>query len=167
MAATKKGSRGKAAPRAAVRRAPRAAARTASRTPPALAFHHAMVYVRDLARSLAFYRDALGFRVVDEYPGAYARLRASAGDGTIALHVLERGQRVVPATAGVRLYFEVAELERCCAELAGRGVRFTQGPTRMPWGWDHAYLADPDGHELSLFRAGAARLRRTRIGGGR
>src|SRR5690606_35594964 len=126
------------------------------------AFHHAMLYVADLGRALAFYRDALGFRVVDEYPGSYARLRAAAGDGTLALHALEPGQRIAPATEGVRLYFETSELERCCAELAGRGVQFTQGPQRMPWGWDHAYLRDPDGHELSLYHAGAARLRPTR-----
>ncbi len=65
----------------------------------------------------------------------------------------------------MRLYFEVKQLERLCAELAGRGVTFTQGPQRMPWGWDHAYLTDPDGHELSLYRAGAARLRATRTTG--
>jgi hypothetical protein len=24
----------------------------------------------------------------------------------------------------------------------------------MPWGWRHAYLNDPDGHEISLYWAG-------------
>jgi hypothetical protein len=43
---------------------------------------------------------------------------------------------------------------------------FTQGPQRMAWGWDHAYLTDPDGHELSLYFAGPARLRATRLRGG-
>jgi hypothetical protein len=30
----------------------------------------------------------------------------------------------------------------------------------MPWGWKHAYLDDPDGHELSLYWAGKKRLQK-------
>lgn len=128
-----------------------------------LAFHHAMLYTRDLPRSLAFYRDQLGFKVVDEFPNAYARLVAPKGKGTLAIHVLEPGQWLDPKRGGVRLYFEVRELAALCRRLAKEGVSFDQPPRRMPWGWQHAYLRDPDGHELSLFWAGAARLRRTRM----
>jgi len=32
----------------------------------------------------------------------------------------------------------------------------------MPWGWKHAYLDDPDGHEVSVYTAGAKRLRKQR-----
>ena len=124
-----------------------------------------MLYVADVARSLAFYRDALGFRVVDEYPGAYARLRAPVGEMTIALHCFEKGQRFDAAHEGMQLYFEVKALERFCAALVARGVPFTQLPKSMPWGWKHAYLKDPDGHAISLYWAGAARLRRTRMRG--
>jgi hypothetical protein len=31
----------------------------------------------------------------------------------------------------------------------------------MPWGWKHAYLDDPDGHEVSLYWAGAKRFKKT------
>jgi hypothetical protein len=31
----------------------------------------------------------------------------------------------------------------------------------MPWGWTHAYLNDPDGHEVSLYWAGVKRLRKS------
>jgi len=31
----------------------------------------------------------------------------------------------------------------------------------MPWGWRHAYLNDPDGHEISLYWAGENRMRKT------
>lgn len=130
-----------------------------------LVFNHAMIYVRDVGRSLPFYRDALGFRVVDEYPGAYARLRCPGGDTTIALHQLEPSQEFQPAHEGMRLYFEVQALDKLCASMVGRGVEFTQLPKQMPWGWKHAYLKDPDGHEISLYWAGAARLRATRMSG--
>lgn len=134
-----------------------------SRATGTLAFHHAMLYTRDLERSLAFYRDLLGFRVVDDYPRAYARLLAPKGSGTIALHVVEPGQWLDPSRGGVRLYFEVQRLGAFCKRLAMQGVHFTQLPKKMPWGWQHAYLRDPDGHELSLYWAGAARLRRTKM----
>jgi hypothetical protein len=31
----------------------------------------------------------------------------------------------------------------------------------MPWGWTHAYLTDPEGHEISLYSAGEARFHPT------
>ena len=31
----------------------------------------------------------------------------------------------------------------------------------MPWGWRHAYLNDPDGHEISLYWAGENRMQKT------
>jgi catechol 2,3-dioxygenase-like lactoylglutathione lyase family enzyme len=142
--------------------APRAHRRPAAR----LTFNQAMVYVADVERALGFYRDQLGFRVVDAYPGAYARLCDPAGIGTLALHCLEPGQHLDPGRAGVRLYFEVPGLERFCRALAQRGVVFDQAPRRMPWGWLHAYLKDPDGHEISLYFAGRGRLRPTRMADG-
>ena len=56
-----------------------------------LTFNHAMVYAADVRRALGFYRDLLGFKLVDEFRHegipVYARLRAPGGDGTIALHL--------------------------------------------------------------------------------
>jgi len=132
---------------------------------PKLAFNHAMIYVRDVDRALHFYRDLLGFRLIEVYRHAgragYARLRAPAGQTTIALHALERGMRL-PRRECLRLYFEApsrGQLERFCRAIAGAGVRFRQQPKKMPWGWEHAYLLDPDGHEVSLYWAGRKRLK--------
>ena len=123
-----------------------------------------MVYVRDLERALHFYRDALGFRLIDlaqgeGFPG-YARLRSPAGNTTIALHAYEPGM-TPPASEGIRLYFEVRDLDRFCKKLRAAGIEIPQMPRRMPWGWKHAYLKDPDGHELSFYWAGAKRLKNT------
>lgn len=157
-------TRAKATRPARRRPAPRSSADGA---PPRLAFNHALIYVHDVGRALAFYRDLLGFRVVDEYPDAYARLLSPGSTTTIALHRLEPGQTFDARHEGMRLYFEVGDLGAFCRRLAARGVVFAQPPRRMPWGWSHAYLKDPDGHELSLYRAGAARLTRTRARGAR
>jgi catechol 2,3-dioxygenase-like lactoylglutathione lyase family enzyme len=127
---------------------------------PALAFNHAMVYVRELAPSLHFYADLLGFKVIEVYPQAYARLRSAQGQGTLALHIIEPGKTMPPGD-GIRLYFETRDLEKVCKDLEGAGTLFTQPPKVMPWGWKHAYLNDPDGHEVSLYWAGRKRLQKT------
>jgi catechol 2,3-dioxygenase-like lactoylglutathione lyase family enzyme len=127
---------------------------------PALAFNHAMIYVRELALSLHFYADLLGFKVIEVYPQAYARLRSVQGQGTLALHVFEPGKTMLPGY-GIRLYFETRDLEKVCKNLEAAGTPFTQPPKMMPWGWKHAYLNDPDGHEVSLYWAGRKRLQKT------
>jgi catechol 2,3-dioxygenase-like lactoylglutathione lyase family enzyme len=128
-----------------------------------LSFNHAMVYVKDVQRALDFYRDLLGFKMVDEFrhegKPVYARLRAPGGDGTVALHMAGPGTSL--ASEGVRLYFEIRELDDFCRKLQAKHFYITQMPRMMPWGWRHAYLNDPDGHEISLYWAGENRMKKT------
>jgi uncharacterized glyoxalase superfamily protein PhnB len=125
-----------------------------------------MIYSRDVAKALVFYRDQLGFRVIEdmEYGGrvVYARLRPPLGTNTIALHQLEPGKELPPMDA-IRLYFEVKTLKKFCEELEKSGIKFSQLPKVMPWGWEHAYLNDPDGHEVSLYWAGDKRFRKSKM----
>ena len=128
-----------------------------------LSFNHAMVYVKDVERALGFYRDLLGFKLIEDFQyenkPVYARLRAPGGDGTIALH--QAGPEASVASDGVRLYFEVRELDDFCRALQQKGFYITKLPSMMPWGWRHAYLNDPDGHEISLYWAGENRMKKT------
>jgi catechol 2,3-dioxygenase-like lactoylglutathione lyase family enzyme len=128
-----------------------------------LSFNHAMVYVKDVTRALSFYRELLGFKLIEDfrYDGTpvYARLLAPGGDGTIALH--QAGPDTSVSSDGVRLYFEVHDLDVFCRKLQDKGFYITKLPRMMPWGWRHAYLNDPDGHEISLYWAGENRLKKT------
>src|SRR5512135_1662718 len=128
-----------------------------------LSFNHAMVYVKEVQRALDFYRDLLGFKLVDEFrhegKAVYARLRAPGGDGTVALHMAGPGTSL--ASEGVRLYFEIRELDDFCRKLQAKQFYITQMPRMMPWGWRHAYLNDTDGHEISLYWAGENRMKKT------
>jgi len=130
-------------------------------------FNHAMLYTGNVAASLKFYVDLLGFKVVEifewEKRPVYARLKASRGTGTLALHLPEPGAKV-PTSDGVRLYFEVPQLEKFCQKLSDAGVVIRKPPKLMPWGWMHAYLDDPDGHEISVYHAGAKRFRKSKMG---
>ena len=141
----------------AKKKAPRA---KAASTP---TFNHAMVYSKDVAMALRFYVDKLGFKLLENFQhegrSVYARLKSPRGSTTIALHLVAPSDEL--RTGGIRLYFEVQDLERFCERLESAGVQFSKKPKVMPWGWKHAYLNDPDGHEVSLYSAGAKRLRRT------
>ncbi len=125
-----------------------------------LSFNHAMIYLKDVGGGIDFYRRWLGFKLIEDFRhegrSVYARLRAPGGDGTIALHQAGPGASV--ASDGVRLYFEVRDLDDFCQNLRKRGFYFTQSPQMMPWGWRHAYLNDPEGHEISLYWAGEQRM---------
>ena len=122
-----------------------------------------MIYSKDVRRSLGFYRDLLGFKLIEDFQhegiSVYARLKAPGGDGTIALHMAGPGTPM--ASEGVRLYFEIRELDEFCRKLQAKGFYITQMPRVMPWGWRHAYLNDPDGHEISLYWAGEMRMQKT------
>jgi catechol 2,3-dioxygenase-like lactoylglutathione lyase family enzyme len=126
-----------------------------------LDFNHAMIYTRDVAAAMHFYADLLGFRLIDwmewESRPVYARLKAPRGTGTIALHLLERGT-ALPDFAAIRLYFEIKDLQKFCRRLETAGLALKQQPKLMPWGWKHACLEDPDGHEVGLYWAGAKRF---------
>lgn len=126
--------------------------------------NHAMIYSRDVAASVAFYHGKLGFDLLEEYRMGprlvYARMRVPGSDATIAIHGLSPAEPL--HIGGIRLYFEIRSLASYCKKLAAAGVEIAKPPTKMPWGWTHAYLNDPDGHELSLYWAGAQRLKKTK-----
>ena len=128
-----------------------------------LTFNHAMIYVKDVERGFLFYRDLLGFKLIEDFryegTAVYARMRAPGGDGTIALH--QAGPDDSVSSDGVRLYFEVRDLDGFCRKLQQKGFYITQLPRMMPWGWRHAYVNDPDGHEIGLYWAGENRMRKT------
>src|SRR5580765_6783258 len=118
---------------------------------PVQRLNHAVLYVRDVATSLAFYRDALGFRVVNEIPGHAVFLQAEGSSNDHDLGLFAVGAGAVDSPAGrtsVGLYhlaWEVdtlAELKRIAAVLTERGALVgasDHGTTKA------LYAHDPDG----------------------
>src|SRR5438309_1995750 len=133
MAAKKKPAKKAATKKRATRRpaVKKSAAKSAAQPAASgLNFNHAMIYAKDVERGTAFYKDLLGFKLIEEFryegKSVYARLRAPAGEGTIAIHQANPGANIT--SEGVRLYFEIRELDEFCEKLRKKGFYFTQLP---------------------------------------
>jgi catechol-2,3-dioxygenase len=123
---------------------------------PVQRLNHAVLYVRDVDRSVAFYTEALGFRVKTGIPGRAAFLQAEASSNDHDLGLFAVGTGAGPSQAGrstVGLYhlaWEVdtlAELKRIAGVLSGRGALVgasDHGTTKA------LYAHDPDGIEFEV-----------------
>lgn len=123
---------------------------------PVQRLNHAVLYVRDVERSVAHYRDVLGFRVVVEMPGRAAFLQAqgSTNDHDLGLFAMGAGAEGSGAgrtTVGLyHLAWEVdtlAELVRLRTVLAAAGALTGQSDHG---GTKSLYTRDPDGIESEV-----------------
>ena len=121
--------------------------------------NHAVLYVRDVTRSVEFYRDVLGFRQVDMTPQGFsgaAFLQAAGSTNDHDLGLFQLGPNAGPSGAGqstVGLYhlaWEVqtlTDLEDLAARLEEAGALVgasDHGTTKSLYG------KDPDGLEFEI-----------------
>lgn len=114
---------------------------------------------RDVERSIAFYRDKLGFRLRRRDPG-FADFHAAGTTlalweiGHVAEHVGFPDVATERPAHKVMVAFELADratLDGLYAELSARGVAFLRPPQAYPWNAYCAYFADPDGNTFELY----------------
>lgn len=111
------------------------------------------LYVSDLDRSLAFYRDLLGIPLErDPRDEHWAEVRFSNGT-RFALHLASHRPPQAPAT--VEVSFEVEDVDAAVEQIRAAGGRVTT-VMHEPWG-SLATVADPDGYEVGLYAAAAPR----------
>jgi catechol-2,3-dioxygenase len=117
--------------------------------------NHAVLYVRDVGRSVDFYRDVLGFRVVHQLRGA-AFLQAPESDNDHDLGLFEVGSAASASAAGrgsVGLY-HLAWSVPTLSELR-RHERLLREAGALVGASDHVttkalYARDPDGLEFEV-----------------
>ena len=117
--------------------------------------NHAVLFVRDVAKSVEFYRAAFGFEVIAELPGrAAAFLRAAGSDNHHDLGLFSVGPNAPSAPRGsVGLYHlawqvdsirDLAEMRERLAGLGALGGASDHGATKSLYGHD------PDGNEFEV-----------------
>ncbi|HLX48885.1 MAG TPA: VOC family protein [Streptosporangiaceae bacterium] len=115
--------------------------------------NHAVLYVSDVPRAVAFYTEALGFEVRNEYHGKAAFLRApgSANDHDLGLFQVDGAKLAEGPHLGLyHLAWEVGTL----GELAAIGQRLSRLGS-LVGASDHRvskslYAKDPDGIEFEV-----------------
>ncbi len=122
---------------------------------PYLCLHFVIIFVRDQERSLQFYRDALGFRVMVDhtFPDGNRWIEVAPPDGTAQLGLAlplpgaDPGRVIGGET---RVYFVTEDVNTKYEEWKGRGVRFLFPPKTPEWGGIHTRFEDPDGNVFGL-----------------
>jgi predicted enzyme related to lactoylglutathione lyase len=112
---------------------------------------YVIVGVKALEPAIAFYRDTMGFRFLFSEPEMHF---ASFQVGDLMFSLAE-GAGEVHGTGdrNTGIGFTVADVDAAYTELAAKGVKFTMGPGKMPWGGYMAMFVDPDGNEFYLDQA--------------
>ena len=110
------------------------------------------IYSQKPVETVEFF-EKLGLRrIVDSLP-RYARLECPDGESTLSVNIDEN----VAPNHSIVLYFECKNLDARVAELKAVGIAFDEDPSDRSWLWREAYLKDPNGNTICLFRAGENR----------
>ena len=122
---------------------------------PGVRIGHVHLKVSDLERSIAFYRDVLGFELQQRYGMQAAFLSAGGYHHHIGLNTWQSkgGPPPAPGTTGL---FHLAILYPTRASLADALKRLGEAGIQLDGASDHGvsealYLRDPDGNGIELY----------------
>lgn len=107
-----------------------------------------MLGVKDLGKSIAFYRDQLGLPLAQEIPNDFAFFHA--GGVTLAL-AIPLAKHTSQGPGCTEVVFSVDDINAAHEALKGRGVQFVNEPRNVAGPMWAANFNDPDGHRLSIF----------------
>ena len=117
---------------------------------------HTRFRVSDMDKSICFYRDILGMKVVEQKtsPRGSKLVFLKFPDMDCELELCsfpDSGNVHVPEDL-VHLAFEVDDLERCIEKLKVAGVLITEGPIESSNGTRFIFTEDPDKYEIELMQ---------------
>ena len=111
---------------------------------------YAIVFVSDMDKSIAFYRDVLGFPLIHH---SHKWTEFDAGGITLALHLADAADHThthATTPAGhCQIGLTVSNLDAFHTEMIDKGVKCIQPPKEEHFG-KLAIYADPDGLPMSV-----------------
>ena len=123
-------------------------------------FHGIRYQAKDVARSVAFYTQQLGFTLEHQQLPAFANVSLGdahillSGPGASGSRPMPDGQRQEPGGWN-RVVLRVTDLPGCIAALTSAGVRFRNEMETGPGG-RQIQIEDPDGNPIELFEPGSS-----------
>ena len=124
------------------------------------AVHGVRYQVRDVARSVEFYTQQLGFTLEHQQLPAFASVSLGdshlllSGPGASGARPMPTGQRQEPGGWN-RIVLRVVNLPGCIAALEGAGLKFRNDMETGPGG-RQIQIEDPDGNPIELFEPARA-----------
>lgn len=110
-----------------------------------------LVYVEDLERSVAFYRDKLGFKPLRQAAGTNYEFATSGAP--LVLHRDGRAAAQPRGQVGFVPSFQVARgIHQLIETYRARGVRIVDEVLEVPHGWI-AFISDLEGNVLQVYQA--------------
>ena len=117
---------------------------------------HTRFRVSDMDKSVYFYRDILGMKVVEQKTSLRGSklvfLKFPDMDCELELCSFPDSGNVHVPEDLVHLAFEVDDLERCIERLKVAGVLITEGPIKSSNGTRFIFTEDPDKYEIELMQ---------------
>ncbi len=115
--------------------------------------------VNDLAKSLAWYRDVLGFVPGEEWRsgGELMGMELRAGAVTLWLNQddWKKGRERIKGL-GFRMFAETAQdIDALAAKVKASGGVLSHEPQTTPWGDREFGIVDPDGYAITISNTGA------------
>ncbi|RYZ93955.1 MAG: lactoylglutathione lyase [Proteobacteria bacterium] len=121
---------------------------------------HTMIRVGNIERSVKFYKEALGFRVVrqedhDEGKFTLVFLQSTAGEDRFAPQIELTYNWGVDSyemgTAYGHVAYHVQNMDEAVKKIEAAGFKLSYGPGRSPDGKKAmAFVQDPDGYKIEL-----------------
>jgi uncharacterized glyoxalase superfamily protein PhnB len=110
--------------------------------------------VNDLERSLAWYRDVLGFSVGEKWMRDGVMLGAEIEAGSVSFMIGQddwKKGRDRKKGEGFRLYCETRQdIDALAQAIEARGGSLDEPPKDQPWGSRDFSLTDPDGFKITI-----------------
>jgi catechol 2,3-dioxygenase-like lactoylglutathione lyase family enzyme len=116
-----------------------------------------IVFCSDMARSVAFYRDKMGFPV-KRWSEKWTELHTGPATLTLHLALPSRGDKWTRGafqSGQAHPSFEVLDLDRFYEEKKSKGIDFLLPPTKKENEPKMAVLLDPDGMPICVTEAGS------------
>ena len=120
-------------------------------------FYNTIVFVKDLKKSVDFYKNILGIRIITEYDTiVFFENHLVIHDGNDLLNTVYKKRPLFNRKKGkknIELYFETDDIEKEFKNIKNNNIKIIHGIEEQLWGQKVFRFYDPDMHIVEIGEA--------------